>query len=186
MPQVLPPLPLLDIKDFPYTIQEWFKKIQQIPTTLGTVWTSTSGTSKDFTSIPPWAKKIDIGFVGVSTSGNNGIIIQLGDSGGIESTGYLSGATDGTPVSATSTAGLIVTAGWNGAYDMNGKISLCLQNESTNTWTSQGVVYFNGAGVCCFSGGSKSTSAVLDRIRITTTTGVDTFDAGSVNISYNP
>jgi hypothetical protein len=34
------------------------------------------------------------------------------------------------------------------------------------------------------SGGSKSLSAVLDRVRITTSGGTDTFDAGKINISY--
>ena len=33
-------------------------------------------------------------------------------------------------------------------------------------------------------GGVKSTSAVLDRVRITTVGGTDTFDAGEINISY--
>jgi hypothetical protein len=33
-------------------------------------------------------------------------------------------------------------------------------------------------------GGSKSLSAALDRVRLTTVNGTDTFDAGSVNIMY--
>jgi hypothetical protein len=185
MSSPLTPLPLLDIKDMPFTFQEWLKRVQLLPTTQRTVQTPTS-TTVDFTSIPSWVKRIDVGFVGISTNGNNNILIQLGDSGGIESTGYLSGATDGTPISSSSTAGLIVTASWNGgAFDANGTISIVQQNEATNTWTSSGVLYFNGGGVCCFSGGSKSTSTILDRIRITTTTGVDVFDAGTINISYH-
>jgi len=34
------------------------------------------------------------------------------------------------------------------------------------------------------SAGSKTLSAQLDRIRITTVNGTDTFDAGSINIMY--
>jgi hypothetical protein len=33
-------------------------------------------------------------------------------------------------------------------------------------------------------GGDKTLSGTLDRIRITTTNGTDTFDAGSINILY--
>jgi hypothetical protein len=33
-------------------------------------------------------------------------------------------------------------------------------------------------------GGNVTLSAVLDRVRITTANGTDTFDAGSVNILY--
>jgi hypothetical protein len=33
-------------------------------------------------------------------------------------------------------------------------------------------------------GGNKTLSATLDRVRITTVNGTDTFDAGSINISY--
>lgn len=81
---------------------------------------------------------------------------------------------------------MTVATGWAAAYSLHGTISLVLQNESTNTWTSSGVLYYNGATTCGISAGSKSLSAVLDRIRITTATGGDTFDAGNVNISYNP
>jgi hypothetical protein len=34
------------------------------------------------------------------------------------------------------------------------------------------------------NGASKSLSATLDRVRITTNNGTDTFDAGSINILY--
>src|SRR5574341_1141008 len=56
--------------------------------TLGTEQVSTSGTSIDFTSIPAWVQKITIEFVGVSTNGTADMLIQIGDSGGIETTGY--------------------------------------------------------------------------------------------------
>jgi hypothetical protein len=34
------------------------------------------------------------------------------------------------------------------------------------------------------SGGSKTLTGTLDRVRITTVNGTDTFDAGSINILY--
>lgn len=42
----------------------------------------------------------------------------------------------------------------------------------------------SGAGNAFTTSGSKSTSAVLDRVRITTSGGAETFDAGTVNINY--
>src|SRR3954463_10310757 len=50
---------------------------------------STSGTSIDFTSIPTWVKKITVQLTGVSTNGTSPLIIQRGDAGGVEPSGYL-------------------------------------------------------------------------------------------------
>ena len=59
------------------------------PIVSGTAVASTSGTSIDFTSIPSWVKRITVMFSGVSVSGTSNMQIQLGDSGGVENTGYL-------------------------------------------------------------------------------------------------
>ena len=64
------------------------------PLTLATAQNSTSGTSIDFTSIPSWVKRITVMFSSVSTSGSSNPLIQIGDSGGIENTGYTSYAGD--------------------------------------------------------------------------------------------
>jgi hypothetical protein len=52
---------------------------------------SASGTSVDFTGIPSTAKRITVMFSGVSTNGTSIIQVQLGDSGGVETTGYVGG-----------------------------------------------------------------------------------------------
>ncbi|MFA6042031.1 MAG: hypothetical protein WC733_11070, partial [Methylophilus sp.] len=57
--------------------------------TSGTAIATTSGTTQDFTSIPSSVKKITLMFSGVSTDGTSNAMIQIGDSGGIEATGYL-------------------------------------------------------------------------------------------------
>jgi hypothetical protein len=61
--------------------------------TLGANLTAnTSGTitvvGVDFLSIPSWAKRVTVMLSGVSTSGTSIVQIQLGDSGGIETSGY--------------------------------------------------------------------------------------------------
>src|SRR3989304_1039623 len=54
---------------------------------LGTEQATTSGTSVDFTGIPAGTKQIIVTVEGVSTNGTGAIKIQLGDSGGVETTG---------------------------------------------------------------------------------------------------
>ena len=51
---------------------------------LGTAVASTSGASIDFTGIPSGVRRIAINYSGVSTSGTSVMIVQLGDSGGFE------------------------------------------------------------------------------------------------------
>ena len=152
--------------------------------TSGTAQASTSGTSIDFTSIPSWVKRITVMFNGVSTNGTSNVQIQIG-SGSVTTSGYASSAsfvTSGVG-SATSTAGLIVTPSIGTTTILNGNIMLCLQNN--NTWTSSGILSLVVATGTQFSAGvSPVLGGTLDRIRITTVGGTETFDAGSINILY--
>ena len=141
---------------------------------------STSGTAIDFTGIPSWAKRITVMFNGVSTSGTSNIQIQLG-SGSVTTTGYISGAMQ-TTTFVSSTAGMVLLGSSTAASAYYGNI--IISNITSNTWTSSSVLW-NSAGATNTSGGtSPNLSGALDRIRITTVNGTDTFDAGSVNIMY--
>jgi hypothetical protein len=51
-----------------------------------------------------------------------------------------------------------------------------------NTWTATNNITF--ANIAGWGAGGKELSATLDRVRITTVNGTDTFDAGSINILY--
>jgi hypothetical protein len=59
-----------------------------------------------------------------------------------------------------------------------------ITNISSNTWVAQGCVGETSQARVTIVGGAKSLSDTLDRIRLTTANGTDTFDAGSVNIMY--
>jgi hypothetical protein len=147
---------------------------------------SASGTSIDFTSIPSWVKRITVMFDGVSTNGSSVPIIQLGDAGGFELTGYISTSTDfqGAGLAVVSqTTGLSIVAQQVNTYANVGSYTLSLLNLATNTWTGGGN-FVSSSVRNSFSAGSKSLSATLDRVRITTVNGTDTFDAGSINILY--
>jgi hypothetical protein len=148
--------------------------------TLATAQTA-SGTSVDFTSIPSWVNRITVMFSGISTSGSSNCLIQIG-SGSIVNTGYSSQAW------ATSGTG-VITNGFvifqvPGSVLQNGIVQLCLFNS--NTWIESGIFGYNSSTSNGFqsAGTSPSLSGSLDRIRITTSNGTDTFDAGTINISY--
>lgn len=154
------------------------------PLVSGTSVASTSGTSIDFTGIPSWVKRITVMFQGVSTNGTSNWIIQLGDSGGIETTGYLgAGAFTGA-----ATGGANYTAGFgiNSANVVNvahGSVIIS-KFASGNEWIASGNIALSSGAFVFSIGGSKSLSDTLDRVRITTVNGTDTFDAGSINILY--
>jgi hypothetical protein len=145
---------------------------------------STSGTSIDFTNIPAWVQRLTVMFDQVSTNGTSAILIQLGDSGGVETTGYLSNSTYTGPGSGgtSSTAGIIV---FNDDAARNPTGHIVFTNISGNTWIASGVTTPVALGSYTYqTAGVKTLSATLDRVRITTVSGTPTFDAGSVNILY--
>ena len=152
------------------------------PLTQGTAQATTSGTSKDFTGIPSWAKKITISFNGVSTSGTSALLVQLGSTT-IATSGYAStsvtAAAAGNTV-GTSTAGFIMQAASASAVHSG---HMVLTNVSGNIWASSHVDAPLTTNVTT-GAGAVTLSGVLDRLRVTTVNGTDTFDAGSVNILY--
>jgi hypothetical protein len=153
---------------------------------LDTVQASTSGTAIDFTGIPSWAKRITVIFAGVSTNGSNFIDIQIGDSGGIEATGYAGAQTNiiGGATGGANYSGDAFELRYNGtSYVFTGHFVLTLLNSATNLWVGSGVHGVNsGLAAMAFSAGQKTLSGALDRLRISA--GGDTFDAGSINIMY--
>lgn len=155
------------------------------PLVQSTAVASTSGTAIDFTGISSWVKRVTVMFDGVSTSGTSILLLQLGDSGGIEATGYtgVSSLIYGTtPTTTSSTGGFPVNVNQASSATSGYCVFTLL---SGNTWTAAGI--FSGvvnSAQTAFVSGVKATSATLDRVRITTANGTDTFDAGSINILY--
>jgi len=147
----------------------------------GTAVASTSGTSIDFTSIPSWVKRVTVMFNGVSTNGSSYVIVQLGTSGGVETTTYLGNSQQGGSPVAFSTGFLISTNG-AAACTRYGAISITL--VGSNAWTVQGVIADTSNNWTTPTAGIKTLGGTLDRVRITTVNGTDVFDAGSINILY--
>jgi len=153
--------------------------------TLGTA-INVSGTETqiDFTGIPSWVKRVTVMFSAVNLSAATSLIIRLGDSGGIETTGYDSSCSSlGSGTSSnTSVVGLLLASYGTAAATFSGSITI--SNLSGNQWVSSGVLGRDDAAATHTSGGRKELSGTLDRIRITTINGTHTFDTGSINIMY--
>tara|TARA_R110002126_G_scaffold47989_2_gene134078 strand:- start:167 stop:781 length:615 start_codon:yes stop_codon:yes gene_type:complete len=152
--------------------------------TAGTA-VSASSTSVDFTSIPSWVKRITVMFSGVSTSGTSLPMIQLGDSGGVETTGYTAGSSLIGFGTSNYTTGFTIRTDAVASTIMDGFITINLVSSSTNSWVAGGNIYApTPTAYMSAVSGAKSLSATLDRVRITTVNGTDTFDAGTINILY--
>jgi len=157
------------------------------PYTLATSVASTSGTAIDFTGIPSWVKRISVTIANVSTSGSSNLIVRLGTSGGFQTTGYTGSIAiiNNSPAytNTFSDVGLLIVGATAASISL---ASATIVNHTGNVWicsgTNQrvdGATFINGY----FCGGT-TLLGTLDRVRITTVNGTDTFDAGTINISY--
>lgn len=143
-----------------------------------------AGTSVDFIGIPSWAKRITISYNGVSTNGTSPVLVQIG-SGAFETTGYLGSgsAIAGTVATSQFTTGFSFgQATQSAAFVRNGMTMLVL--VSASVWSSSTTVGQSDQPQMLIGGGSKTITGTLDRVRITTVNGTDTFDAGSISIMY--
>jgi hypothetical protein len=152
------------------------------PLVSATAVASTSGTSIDFTGIPSWAKRITVMFNGVSTNGTSVMQVQVG-SGSVTTSGYVSQTSTIANISVTATGGFTQTYAHLAANVNGGLFVITLVSGFTylgcgtmNTIASTNNAYINA--------GTVTLGGILDRVRITTVNGTDTFDAGSINILY--
>jgi hypothetical protein len=153
------------------------------PLVRGTAQASTSGTSIDFTGIPSWAKRVTVMFQEVSTNGTSRVIVQLGATT-VTTSGY--GAAGSTSFGGTSIANIgsgqgFIIESTNAAELRNGL--MIFTNITGNTWCGMSAFGYSG-GSAGFGGGFVSLGGTLDRVRITTVNGTDTFDSGTINILY--
>lgn len=145
---------------------------------------TTSGTYKDFTGVPAWVDRITVTLSGVSTNGTNHLLVQIG-AGSITSSGYESNSAwipnVGYPSVAGSTAGFI-SLQFYAATAVSGAITLT--RHSGTTWVATGTMRDSANNVVVQMAGVVTLGGTLDRVRLTTVGGTDTFDAGSVNVSW--
>jgi len=157
-------------------------KLSGVGFTSGTAVATTSGTSIDITGIPSGVTEITVLFKAVSTNGASSLSIQIGN-GSIVTTGYISngGGTSASSLTNTEfTNGFALMDSTDATWALTGYYTL---KAYGNNW------FIHGGGTrntiySCWGYGGKTLSGTLDRIRITTIGGSNTFDAGEVNITY--
>ncbi len=152
--------------------------------TRGTAVASTAGVAVDFVGIPAGVSRVTVLLSGVSSAGSSPFQIQLGTSAGVVTAGYAGGgdAFSASPGLTLRTNGLALM-NQNAATAVH-HVRAVLELVSGTTWlcTSAGMrsdTTIQEYGVC-----SITLPGTLDRVRLTSWTGVDTFDAGTVNIIF--
>lgn len=135
-------------------------------------------------SIPAGVMRVTVMLHSVSLDGANDPLIQLGDSGGIETTGYecasvlTAGNTLGTS-NYTNAIGLLCSAA---ASVISGSIVFTRSSIATHSWTAQGALGLSNTNGMILVGGSKTLSAELTTVRVTASAG--NFDAGGISVIY--
>lgn len=150
----------------------------------GTAVASTSGTSIDFTSIPSWVKRVTISLSGVSTNGSSNLLFQIG-AGSVTTSGYL--GTGYRAASGGAWVNIAFTTGFGIPFDTSSAVihgQLVLTLIGSNNWATTSFLSRSDTTTVGGTGGSITLGGTLDRVRITTVNGTDTFDAGSINILY--
>jgi hypothetical protein len=153
---------------------------------MATAASPVSGSAINFTSIPSWAKRVTVMFNAVVKSGTSNLLVQLG-SGSVTSSGYLcvnpqwyspTGYAFNTP--ATNGFAFFSNIAANSLY---GTCILTLVNEYT--WTAMGSLATTASTATLLTAtGGVTLSGALDRVRITSSAGTETFSVGTINIMY--
>jgi len=138
---------------------------------------ASSGTAVDpVLTIPATATRLWIMFDAVSLNGTDDLLVQIGDSGGIENTGYVSGSRE---TAASSTAGFIMFVG-NATRAATGIMHLV--KGAGNQWFESHNIY--SPTISSGGGGSKTLSDTLTQIRILPS-GANSFDgSGTITVRW--
>ena len=152
--------------------------------TVGTPYATTSGTTFTIASgIPSTAKIIFISFNEISGDGVQNVCLRIGDSGGMETSGYKStGAkiVTTTPTITADTIGFRVRT--DTAINHNGLATLVLGDSSANTWFFSSITTGNTNQIE-WSAGIKSLSGTLTQVGLHLA-GAESYDNGSINVTY--
>ena len=145
---------------------------------------TTSGSTVSFSSIPAGVSEVTGIIDGFSTSNNSvNILLTLGDSGGLETTGYLSGSGGDSFGSTSTTAFVVLGSSFTAAANtFTLRFTLTRAADSSNKWIFSCIASNNSTGISSIGAGSKTLSGELTQLQLSVSAG--TFDAGSFNLKY--
>lgn len=134
-----------------------------------------------FTGIPAGVTRVTVATVtDMSTTTTADPYMQIGDAGGLESSGYTSGLTTGTTGASTSGSWKILdnpTAVGTYSFIM----MMMLTDKANNTWTMLTISGRTDGGQSSFGSGTKSLSDTLTQLKFETG---GSFDDGEINLRY--
>jgi hypothetical protein len=149
--------------------------------TYATAVSASSNTAFDFTGIPSDANEVFVFFDALQLGTNQDLLVQLGTSGGIVSSGYTSAGTNqgSSLIFSGSTAGFVFPSINN--FAINGLFVLT-KIGSGNKWTGS---FAGGTSSTrtLLSGGGVDVGGTVTQVRITRASS-NTFGAGAVNMGY--
>lgn len=148
------------------------------PVSVGT------GTTKDFT-IPSGVKRITLHLNGVSLNATDNMVLQLGGSGGVETSGYTGSASTFSSATAatagTGSSGMaFANAGQAAATAYSGDVVI-EKISTSNTYSIRGQLSTGGVTLYVFSG-QKTITGEVQTVRLTSFA-ASNFDAGTVGFT---
>ncbi len=160
--------------------------------TTGTVQTPSSGTNIDFTGIPSWAKRITFNMAAIGTNGTSGnltLYLGTGATPTYTTSGYIGTSTTirgttFTPTTADLNTGFQVSRLLATGNLTSGMYILTLMDAATNKWVCSMQAVRTDEQTVVLIAGFIALSGPLTAVRFTTTTGVNSFTTGAVNILY--
>ena len=146
-----------------------------------------TGSSVDYTSLPSGIRKLYVVMSGLKQSSSGRYMVQLGDSGGLETSGYTSGSrlhyASGASVQEERTDSFVI---FNDATEFYVNTIMQIANITGNKWVSTHTTFHSDRGAypgsTAHGAGRKELSGELTQLRITLSTG--TFTSGDVNLFY--
>lgn len=152
---------------------------------IGTSIAAASQTSIDFTGIPAWATEVIVSYRDGSLNASDYWLLQMGDAGGFETTGYTGNYNN------LDTAGGALSSGFRDASGAATQVKsaqwhFTIVDRATNTWFCKGdSPRTDGGSTDCGSTiGYKSLTDALTQIKLTTGTGTSQMDGGTFNFQY--
>jgi len=140
-------------------------------------------TNVPFSNIPSWVKRITVIFSGISWNGTDQTLVQIGTGGTATTSGYISywtyygGGSTGNNNTSTVGFGIWTNNATNLIY-----ATMTIVNITGNTWvSSHSGGLFNTMSLS--GGGNVTLLGTLDYL-VVKSAGTNTFDAGTINITY--
>lgn len=145
--------------------------------------TDDSGAGKTFTAPSGWTiTGFEISISGQSNATSGKAYIQIGPSGGVETSSYSGGTGDAGTNTAIGGTGWEIDTDTTAASSVTGLFRARLHDSSSNTWVHDFNGWDDGSTRAVHSGGSKAIAGALNKVAFVPS--ANTFDAGTIIVVW--